>query len=598
MNTSGTASDSATVTRQRDLLIRAEQIRTLYSQLPKSTAGIALGGLVVGAAMWQQVPHHLIAIWFALMCANQAWRLYLYGHYWKVKPSPDEARHWGVYWALGAGISGCIWGAAGIIMFVPNSPDHQALLMVALFGVTTGAVMLIATHKPSFYAFVLPTLTPLILRMAAEGDTLHLSMAAVAILVLLAILAFGAALNGVLTQSLNMRYENIELIAELTEQRRIAEQARQEAETATRAKSKFLAAASHDLRQPLHAMGLFAAALSETNRRPEELDLVRSINASVVALEVLFNELLDISKLDSGVIQPNLSAREIQPLLSRLHNDYAQEAAEKGIKLRIRPSRAVVSSDHVLLERILRNLISNAIRYTHAGGVLVACRRRGGELRIEVRDSGVGIPAYEQERIFEEFYQVGDSTRHSKKGLGLGLAIIRRLCELLGYRIELKSLPGRGSVFAVTVPLAAVGPQRLQATKTEERAATEFNGKVVVVIDDEQAILDGTKALLSHWGCTVVVGTTTDEALDELGRLGRYPDLIIADFRLQQGATGVETIRRIRHEMGSAIPAIVVTGSTTPELSLDAQRYDFTLLNKPVIADTMRELMFAKLGRS
>jgi signal transduction histidine kinase/CheY-like chemotaxis protein len=503
-----------------------------------------------------------------------------------------------VYWAIGAGISGCIWGAAGIIMFVPDSPDHQALLMVALFGVTTGALMLIATHKPSFYAFVLPTLMPLIARMAIEGDALHLWMAAVAFLVLLAVLTFGTALNRVLTQSLSMRYENIELIAELTEQRRVAEQARQEAEKATRAKSQFLAAASHDLRQPLHAMGLFAAALSEINRTPEELDLVLSINASVVALEVLFNELLDISKLDSGVVKPNLYSREIQLLLDRLRVDYEQEAATKGIALRVRPCRAVVSSDHVLLERILRNLVSNAIRYTHSGGVLVGCRPRNGKLRIEVRDSGVGIPVHEQERIFEEFYQIGDSARHSKKGLGLGLAIIRRLCGLLGYHVDLRSAPGRGSMFAVTVPLGTLEPQRLQSSQSEKRAAAEFSGKVVLVVDDEQAILDATKALLSHWGCAVVAATTTDEALDGLGQLARAPDLIIADYRLQQGATGVDTIRRIREELGAAIPAIVITGSAAPELSLDAERYNFTLVNKPVIADALRELMFAKLGRA
>lgn len=588
----------AAISPQRALLIRAEQIHTLYMQLPKSSAGIITGGFIVGGAMWQQVSHLSIGLWIAFMILNQSWRLYLYHRYRQVAPPPEQAQRWGLYWAIGAGISGCIWGAAGIFMYVHDSPDHQALLVIALFGVTAGAATLISLHMPSFYAFVLPTLMPLLARLALEADSTHLFMAAVGSLVLVVICAFGRSLNQVFTQSLNMRYENIELIAELTEQTRVADQARQEAETATRAKSQFLAAASHDLRQPLHAMGLFAAALSEKNRSPEELELVRSINASVVALETLFNELLDISKLDSGVIRPQLSHFQLQPLFDHLRVEYQPEAAEKQLELRIRPTRAVLHTDRVLLERILRNLVSNAIRYTSAGGILLACRRRGDKLRIEVWDTGIGIAPQEMSRIFEEFYQIGDSARHSKKGLGLGLAIIRRLSALLDFAVDLKSRPGRGSVFSVLVPPGNIAPAPDEMPAPPVVAAEGLKGRLVVVIDDEESILAGMQALLMRWGCDVVVASGTDEALSALGALERYPDLIIADYRLQDGETGIRSIAQLRDELGTRCPAIVATGSITPDLAVDAARDGFTLINKPVIPDRLHALISGKLDRT
>ncbi len=312
---------------QRDLLVNAEQISALYSQLPKSTAGMVAGSLVVIGAMWDQVSHTALMVWFAAMLLNQGWRLFLFWRYSRNPPAPEQARRWGGYWAIGAGISGIIWGSAGIFMFVPDAPVYQAFLFIALFAVTTGAVTLIAVHAPSFYAFVLPTLVPLIVRTALEGDTIHLYSAAACTVVLITLLAFGRNLNKLLTASLHNRFENVDLITQLTAQKQVAEQARQVAEAATRARTQFFAAASHDLRQPLHAMGLFAAALSEKIRDPEILDGVSSINASVHSLEALFNELLDISKIDAGAIKPEPLDFALGPVLEPLGNEFATETS-------------------------------------------------------------------------------------------------------------------------------------------------------------------------------------------------------------------------------------------------------------------------------
>jgi len=584
-----------TASVQRDLLVNAEQIRALYSQLPKSTAGMVAGGLVVIGAMWNQVSHLALLAWFAAICLNQSWRLYLFLRYRRNPPAPEDARRWGRYWTVGAGISGIIWGSAGIFMFVPDAPGYQAFLIIALFAVTTGALTLIAVHAPSFYAFVIPTILPVIARTAVEGNVLHLFTAAACFLVLVTLLAFGRNLNKLLTQSLHNHFENIELITELKAQKQVAEQAQQLAEAATRARTQFFAAASHDLRQPLHAMGLFAAALSEKIRDPEVLNVVNSINASVRALEVLFNELLDIYKIDAGAIKSEPRDFPIKPVLDRLCDEFLAEALEKGLQLSLRASDCSVRSDPVLLERILRNLVSNAIRNTLAGEVAVNGWEQDGKLLLEVRDSGVGIPVEHQDRIFDEFYQVRTPGGTGTKGLGLGLSIVKRLCDLLGYPIRVSTQVGRGSVFSVEVPLATTPLREPPTEQSVSRPSGDLAGKLIIVIDDEAAIIDGMKVLLCGWGATVIGSTTGEDVVTAVHAAGKLPDLIIADYRLGAGPDGIEIVQRIRQELDPEIPAILVTGTMAPDLVESAHNARLEFLLKPVIPDKLRSLINLKL---
>jgi signal transduction histidine kinase len=579
----------------RDLLVHAEQVRTIYSLLPSSNLGNTLGGVVLAAALWSQAPRLNIVLWLIVLFAFQGWRLYLFFAFRRAAPVTEEMPRWGARWAVGAGISGLIWGAAGVVLFVPQSLEHQAILLTGLYAILFGGAMLIANHKPSFYAFTIPVLPPIVVRLLAEGGTAQLFFAVVSALVMAIMLTFGRKLNHVLTESVARRFENIDLIDELKEQTRIADAARQVAETATRAKSQFFAAASHDLRQPLHAMGLFAAALQDKTREPEVLNLVNSISASVEALENLFAELLDISKIDAGAIQPDVGHFALAPVFARLKHDFEPLAFEKNLRLRVRPSRLWTRSDPVLLERILRNLTSNAIRYTSQGGVLVGARRRGERVRIEVWDTGAGIPDTERDRIFEEFYQAGSPERHSKKGLGLGLSIVQRLANLLGHPIGLRSAVGKGSVFSIEAPLGRA--ELPKAAESPRIAATvdDFGGRLVAVIEDEDAILEGMKALLSGWGCDVVAGHDADEVLESLGEVGRYPDLLIVDYRLEGGLTGVQVIQRLRSELDADIPALLVTGSASAERALESEQHGYHLLMKPVMPEKLRTMVGFKL---
>jgi signal transduction histidine kinase len=582
--------------------VRREQVRILYEQLPYSITGTAIAVVFLAALMWDFANRDAIVGWVLCMAANQIWRAALFFRFRGRRIATADVERWAQYWAAGSLISGCLWGAASFLFFVVDSPAHQAFLIVLLFGVVAAAVLLVGMHMPSFYGFVVPALVPIVLRNLIEGGTAHYVLAFVASVTTLAILSFGRNYNRTLMESLRNRFENEALAtrlvhqnAELERAKEAADAARSEAEIANRSKTQFFAAASHDLRQPLHALGLFAAALSDKVQDPEMQQVVHSINASVDALEGLFNELLDISKIDAGVIKPAHSHFALAPLLERLRMDFEPEAFERRLALRVVPTRLFVHSDPVLIERILRNLIANALRYTWQGGVVVGVRRRGREASIEVWDTGVGIDPGERERIFEEFYQIGNPERNSRKGLGLGLSIVRRLANLLDAPLSMNSVRGRGSVFRVRVPLGRQPDASPAAARATRVAPGGLSDRVIVVVEDEPSVLQGMEVLLKGWGASVVACSAVPELLERITALEGAPDLIIADYRLREGAVGTDAIEALRTRFGAEIPAIIVSGSTTPAHLEEARAMNAHLLLKPVMPAKLRSLINFKL---
>jgi len=386
-----------------------------------------------------------------------------------------------------------------------------------------------------------------------------------------------------------------------TLERKVEERTRQ-LELANLAKSRFLATASHDLRQPLHALGLFVAQLRPDMSVEERSRIVERVKASVAAMNELFNALLDISKLDAGALAPNVADFPVAQLLQRIEATFAEPARENKLSLRVVPSDVWVRSDFILLERVLFNLVSNAVRYTSRGGVVVGCRKRGGQLRIEVWDTGPGIAEEERQNIFSEFYRVGDPERDQRAGLGLGLAIVERLSQLLGLPIELVSTVGRGSRFAVVAPQAPARATVPAARPAAPRVALDaLHGKLVVVIDDDVSVLDGMAGLLRSWGSRVVSGDTAAAAIKGLGKgLGmrpQPPDLIISDYRLPDGRTGIEAIAQVRREYGAAIPAFLISGDTHPEPLQQARAHGLHLLHKPVDPMMLRAMVSRMLRK-
>ena len=369
-------------------------------------------------------------------------------------------------------------------------------------------------------------------------------------------------------------------------------------EAANLAKSRFLAAASHDLRQPLHAVGLFVAQLHGRLRMNERRQVVGRIEAALSSMNELFNSLLDISKLDAGGTTANITVFPVAQLLAHAETTFAEAARTKGLSFRVAPSNAWIRSDFILLESAIFNLISNAVRYTNRGGILVGCRKRGNDLRIEVWDTGIGIPPDQHEKIFGEFYRVSEADRDHRAGLGLGLAIVERSCRLLNHRVEVKSVPGKGSEFAVIVP-AVPAKEKTPAPLIPARNQLDRSngGKLVLVIDDDPLVLEGMGGILRSWGCGVIAVNGESKALEALSEQNATPDLIISDYHLSGGKTGLQVIERLRGALSAQIPAFLISGDTTPESLRAAKASGCNLLHKPVDPMALRAMFSQAIKR-
>jgi signal transduction histidine kinase/CheY-like chemotaxis protein len=371
------------------------------------------------------------------------------------------------------------------------------------------------------------------------------------------------------------------------------EASRAEAEAANLGKTRFIAAASHDLLQPLHAARLFTAAMID--RAPDN-DLGGKIDASLGAVESLLDALLDISKLDAGAFKPEKRAFALQPLFDSLATAFAAVAQRRGVELAVVPTRAFVETDPAFLRRVLQNLLSNALRYGSVEGrpqrVLLGCRREGRDVRIEVRDNGPGIAADKQALIFEEFVrlQPEDDRPREERGLGLGLAIVERIGRMLDLPVRLASAPGRGSTFSIVVPLVpAVIASPVPASAPQPAPALEA-GSFVLCIDNEARVLEAMAALLSGWGCEVATAASQAEALERVREAARLPDLVLADLHLDD-EDGLEVIAHLRGAWERPVPAALVTADRDPMLRLRARARQVELLHKPIKPAALRALL-------
>ncbi|WP_138381139.1 ATP-binding response regulator [Luteithermobacter gelatinilyticus] len=390
---------------------------------------------------------------------------------------------------------------------------------------------------------------------------------------------------------------NARLMAELAEREKVEEAlriAKQQAEEANQSKTKFLATASHDLRQPLNAARLFLGSLENDSLGDTETDIprletVKRIGAALDALDDLLSVLLNISQLDAGGIKPNFHHFPVQDLLNRIVPEYIKTGTDRGLEVRMVPSSAVVYSDGRLLETILRNFLSNAIRYTKKGKVLIGCRRHADGVTLMVYDSGIGIREDQLETIFEEFRQVHEDSSIGTRGIGLGLSIVDRIARLLGLSITVASVYGKGSCFGVTLPLGK--PHQLRETSPEQSSSGKIpqtnlcdllGERVIVVVDNDPQVLDGMRALLRNWTCKVVAETTAERCLIPLIEQDLIPGLIIADYHLGPTTNGLDALREIRAEFDPALPGLIITSDRNQELRDRLESLQIPLLYKPV----------------
>ena len=549
-----------------------EGVAAVYRIVPVAVVAATLGalGMVVVLAPLGYADPRTGAVFVGVLTLLSAVHVGLRALRARDVTAGGRWRQWGQAFTAVALIEGVVWGWSAFGLAAPNSFPAQAFCLMVIGGAALGGLVAFGQHLPAFYAFYVPSTTPYIVTAYLSVDPLHHRTTTLIGLYFVALGVLGALFNQSFRAQVGMRARAETLAADLRVQIEVAE-------TSNRAKSQFLAAASHDLRQPVHAVGLFVGALRTIAMPAEATKLIDHIEASSQALDGLFAALLDISRLDAGTVAVERIAFPAAPMLERIVREHQDEAQAKGLRLKLVETSAVLFSDPILVERILRNIVANAVRHSHKGRVLVGCRRNAGGVRIEVLDTGPGIAREHHEAIFQEYAQLGNSERDRTKGLGLGLAIVRRLTALLQCDLKLRSQPGRGSCFSLTAPLATA---KVSPTQAPARAATAALN--VVVVDDEADVLAAMAALLTAWGHTVHLGGSQSEIMAALAACPTRPDLILCDFRLRDEESGTDVIEALRSEYNEQIPAILVTGDTAPERIREASESGLMLLHKPV----------------
>lgn len=435
-----------------NLPIRAEQLRARLRDYPLMIVSQMGMALLLCWLMWDRVAHNVLLGWLAALYAAHLIEAY---HWWRHRHetrNAAECKLWRLRFIVFVTMVGAVWGSVGVLMFVPDDLAYQALLICVILGIAAGAVTLNPVFPPALYIYISFAILPILFSNLLIGDRTHLVLAAMLAVYLIFVLNAGRGLSQTFELSLRRSFENEQLVGQLTEEKRHAESAKHQAEQANRMKSRFLAAASHDLRQPMCALTLFVEALKGQIRDAKAIELVGKIAYSVDVLGTMFDALLDISKLEAGVVQPRYQPFAMQPVLDRMHAEFSWLAQHKGLRLEVEDCDQVIYSDPSLLERVLRNLLANAIRYTECGEIVLGCKQVEGGLELTVSDSGIGIAPDHLPHIFEEYYQVGNRQRDRNKGLGLGLAIVKRLEQLLGYQMQVSSTQGVGSCFVLVIP--------------------------------------------------------------------------------------------------------------------------------------------------
>lgn len=578
-----------------ELAIDRERLRLVWQNIPSSVIGVCGSAIAVVWLLHLDGDPPMLWLWAVAAFGMSLVRLGLYLRFRGVIDRTSKPRRYNQALTVQSTLSALCWAGLPPAFLRVDSPRTYIIVSLIIFGLVVGAVGTIRAYLPSHNSFVAIVVAGTSLKFVAVGGIVGaLSLCATTVFIFACI---RTALNAdrAWVNALRVGMLNETLAARLKEENARVVAAQRLAEEATVAKTRFLAAASHDLRQPLHAQALFITALERTAGAPETLRLAARIKDSHHAMQELLDSLLDISKLDAGVIVPSLRHFAMQPLLDQIRSEFIETARAKGLDLRVVPCAAWVHSDPTLVTRILRNFVSNAIRYTERGRILIGCKRDRGRVRLCVWDTGIGIPAEARQTIFEEFVQLHNPARDRSRGIGLGLAIVRRLAKLINADLTLRSTPGRGSVFAVSLERIAPPTKTLvveSTPKNEDDIA--LRDKNILVVDDEMMVLEAMHTYLESLGCVAHAACNEAEAL-EVVAAGTALDAILVDFRLQGNESGLQVIESVRKALGRDLPAVIITGDTAPERIREATAQGHPLLHKPVDTTALARVLTAAL---
>lgn len=566
--------------------ITFESLSPYFPSLRRWSIVTAIVPLTVVIVLWPRNEATLLVGWLLAALAG-IYAKYLLSRHYQLHASRDKsASKWHVGLLLSTAFMGSLWVIATFAFFDEHSAPHQVFMITVAVTLGIGSITSGTHWLPLYYVYGVPILIALILRLAFVGSLPYLALACLMVLALLTAINIAKQLNATVRSEMRLHYSSADLARELQHKTR-------EAQEAVFAKSRILATASHDLRQPLHAISLYIDALRDTpkHNRQEGTRIFRRLDTCLGILRKQFDGILDISRLDANAVQPEPYHFDIAECLEGLEREYREEARNRHLSLRMHSSRTVVNSDRALLERILRNLITNALRYTNTGGVLIASRRRKDHVLIQVIDTGSGIPPDKQETAFIEFQQLDNAGQEQEKGLGFGLAIVRRLCELLGLPLSLRSRVGYGSTFEIRCPLGSEAQAENHVKHDANHPHAHDRQKLVLVIDDDPSVLDAMHTLLSRWGLTVIVAESLVDMLQKMPESQTAPDLILTDLSLLKGPDGIGIISQLRDHFRTNIPGVLISGTTDPDKLKQARSSGYRLVQKPINPSELRSLV-------
>lgn len=566
--------------------ITFESLSQYFQTLRKWTTASIIVPMTVVIVLWPRHESTALIGWLLAVVAGIYAKYLLTRFYHLHAVKEKNARKWHLGLLLSTAYLGSLWVVAVFAFFDDHSAPHQVFIITVAVTLGIGSISSGTHWLPLFYVYGVPILIALILRLAFVGSLPYLALACLMVMALLAAINIAKQLSATVRSEMRLHFSSVNLAREL-------QYKTEEAQEAVFAKSQILATASHDLRQPLHAISLYIDALRDTpnHNKQEGNRIFRRLDTCLSILRKQFDGILDISRLDANVVQPEPHHFDLKECVDELAREYRDEANNRRLSLHVRSSKAIVYSDRGLLERILRNLISNALRYTNSGGVLIATRQRRDHTLIQVIDTGVGIPQDKQEAAFIEFHQLENGSQDQEKGLGFGLAIVRRLCSLLDCPISLQSRVGHGSTFSIRCPRGDEALVAHHVKRGTDNPALHDMQKLVLVIDDDPSVLDAMHTLLSRWGLSVIVAESLEGMVHKIADLQTVPNLILTDLSLLKGPDGIEAISQLRHHFRSNIPGVLISGTTDPDRLKQARSSGYRLLEKPINPSELRSLI-------
>ncbi len=568
-------------------LIFQEQVEALYRPRIESVVSGLVVGAILALALARTHSWSVVLIWYLGVCIVQSGRgaLLRPSRFQRVQVTDPE--RWARRYLVDVAIAGLYWGVSLAFLAQPDDFLTQAFIAMALGGMAVGSITIHAYHRPVMYAFLACMLLPFSIRVMLIGDFAHVYLGAGLVLLGTYLSLYGRFLARTLKKSIALRHENRHLIGQLEQEREIAVKLQTVAEAASSAKSRFFASASHDLRQPLQALSLYASVLSGSQLKGELHHISMQIGESARVLEDLFKGVLDIAQIEAGAMRIAYEPVEVSQLLHRAMLLFDGEALDKGLSIRSVPCKHWVLGDVTALQRIISNLVANAVRHTHVGRVVVGAKRHGPMLRLLVLDTGPGIDPTSHTLIFEEFYRLPSTPGY---GFGLGLSSVKRLCDAAGYCLGFSSVPGRGSCFWVELMLSPTPPHHSEAI-IGRAPAPGLEPLNILLIEDDAAVRRSLETVLRSWGHFCASADSAEQAMRTVSGQSFRWDVVLSDYDLPGGILGLQLIAQVRAATRANLPAILISGLMNAELQEQAAQADCIALAKPVTPVQLRSVI-------